>query len=267
MKTRKFMSAFMTAIMLTALPVNMPLLQLTSYASSERDYDVSDAEWSVEYDDNDKIRIYATWEPSDDNAKAVVTVYRDDKSTGIKVTTATNKESVELTSQIKKLNKTGDYTFKIKASKKSRDEDGQEASEYSEATSDSIEIDSSTLRNLKSVSSSSSKSTTTKKTIIDPGSTTTNTNAGSYQYNQSTTQNESVQKNTEASDFLTTGTWADWGLGWVYLLNGTPVTNKWVFDSTGKLYHIGVNGFMDTNRNVSDYTGTHYVDANGVMLY
>ena len=143
MKTRKFMSAIMAAIMLSASPVNTPFLQFNAYASSERDYDVSDAEWSVEYDENDKIQIYATWEPSDDNAKAVVTVYRNDKATGIKVTTATNKESVELTSQIKKLNKTGDYTFRIKASKKSKDEDGQEASDYSEATSDSIEIDSS----------------------------------------------------------------------------------------------------------------------------
>lgn len=266
MKTRKFMPALMAAIMLAASPVNTPILQLTAYASSERDYDVSDAEWSVEYDDNDKIQIYATWEPSDDNAKAVVTVYRNDKATGIKVTTATNKESVELTSQIKKLNKTGDYTFRIKASKKSKDEDGQEASEYSEATSDSIEIDSSILRNLKSGSKTSSKTTNKSKSSVNPGATTTNTNAGALSpYTNSTAPTGNIQN--EASDFLTTGTWSDWGLGWVYLLNGTPVTNKWVFDSVGKLYHIGANGFMDTNCNVSDYTGTHYVDASGVMLY
>ena len=96
-----------------------------------------------------------------------------------------------------------------------------------------------------------------------PGTSTTpaTPNAGPAGNSTATTQSTDT-----SGDFLTNGTITDWGIGHVYLVNGAPVFSKWIVDS-GKLYHIGANGFMDKNLIFSDYTGTHYVGADGALVY
>ena len=258
-KSRKLVTILMTAIIAASSPATAAFGPMMAFADTDKskNYDICDASWDVSDDTDGKSRVFATWESSDDKAKATVTIYRNDKTTGIKVNTYTSSGSVDVTSELKKLGKTGDFTFKIKAGKKSKDEDGNEAAEYSEAESDTLEIDSDLLRSMKKVSQK-------KTTAVSTSVSTSNSNLpGAPQQN---TPNNATNGSTEPGDFLTNGTWADWGIGWVYLVNNTPVRSKWVFDSAGKLYHIGENGFMDVNRSVSDYTGTHYLDANGVLI-
>ena len=51
------------------------------------------------------------------------------------------------------------------------------------------------------------------------------------------------------------------------LSHGGHLTHGHPLNFSGKLYHIGANGFMDKNLTFSDYTGTHYVGADGVLVY
>ena len=268
MKLRKLSAIMMAAVVATSTPAGAVLGQITAYASKkdddeEYDYSCEGAEWDVQEDANGKIHIYATWDASDDSSGATITVRRDDKSTGISVNTTTTKGSVELTQQIKKYNKTGDYTFKIKAKKKSTGE-----TEPSQSEADFLEIDSDMMKNLSSTSATSSGVNTSNgqtpgSSIPMPGTSTTPAapSAGS-----SGTSTPATQSTSTSGDFLTNGVITDWGIGHVYLVNGAPVFSKWIVDS-GKLYHIGANGFMDKNLIFSDYTGTHYVGADGVLVY
>ena len=150
-KSHKLVTILMTAIIAASSPLTAAFGPMTAFADTDKskNYDICDASWDVSDDTDGKSRVFATWESSDDKAKATVTIYRNDKTTGIKVNTYTSSGSVDVTSELKKLGKTGDFTFKIKAGKKSKDEDGNEAAEYSEAESDTLEIDSDLLRSMK----------------------------------------------------------------------------------------------------------------------
>ncbi len=273
MKLRKLSAIMMAAVVATSTPAGAVLGQITAYADSDkdksRDYEIGGAEWDVQEDANGKVHIYATWDASDDSCSATITVRRDDKSTGISVTTTTTKGSVELTQQIKKYGKTGDYTFKIKAKSKSKDEDGKSTGDApAESEADFLEIDSDMMKNLSSTSATSSGVNTSNgqtpgSSIPMPGTSTTpaTPNAG-----PSGNGTPATQSTDTSGDFLTNGVITDWGIGHVYLVNGAPVFSKWIVDS-GKLYHIGANGFMDKNLIFSDYTGTHYVGADGALVY
>lgn len=273
MKLRKLSAIMMAAVVATSTPAGAVLGQITAYADSDKDkskdYEIGGAEWDVQEDANGKVHIYATWDASDDSCSATITVRRDDKSTGISVTTTTTKGSVELTQQIKKYGKTGDYTFKIKAKSKSKDEDGKSTGDApAESEADFLEIDSDMMKNLSSTSATSSgvhtsNGQTPGSSIPMPGTSTTpaTPNAG-----PSGNGTPATQSTDTSGDFLTNGVITDWGIGHVYLVNGAPVFSKWIVDS-GKLYHIGANGFMDKNLIFSDYTGTHYVGADGVLVY
>lgn len=270
MKLRKFSALLMAAVVATSTPAGAVLGQITAYADSDKDkskdYNISGAEWDTQTDSSGKIHIYATWETSDDSCGATITVRRDDKSTGISVTTTTTKGSVEVTQLIKKYGKTGDYTFKIKAKSKSKDEEGKATGDIAESESDFLEIDSDMMKNLSSTAATSSGATTSNGQTPGssiPGTTTTQPTTSTL---PGTSGNQQTTNAAATGDFLQNGTWADWGIGWVYLVNGTPVTSKWVFDSQGKLYHIGANGFMEINRTFTDYTGTHTVGADGALV-
>ena len=270
MKLRKLSAIMMAAVVATSTPAGAVLGQITAYADSDKDkskdYNIGGADWDVQEDANGKIHIYATWDASDDSCGATITVTRDDKKTGISVTTTTTKGSVELTQQIKKYGKTGDYTFKIKAKSKSKNEDGKSEGELSE--SDFYEIDEDTMKKLSSTAATSSGVNTNNgqtpgSSIPMPGTSTTPVTPNAAPAGTSTATTQSTDT---SGDFLTNGTITDWGIGHVYLVNGAPVFSKWIVDS-GKLYHIGANGFMDKNLTFSDYTGTHYVGADGVLVY
>ena len=277
MKLRKLSAIMMAAVVATSTPAGAVLGQITAYASKKdddkdytKDYDISGAEWDVQEDANGKIHIYATWDASDDSCGATITVRRDDKSTGISVSTTTTKGSVELTQQIKKYGKTGDYTFKIKSSKPSRDSENKVTGDKAESESDSYEIDSDMMKKLSSTSATSSGANTSNgqtpgSSIPTPGTSTTpaTPNAGP---SGTSTSTPATQSTDTSGDFLTNGVITDWGIGHVYLVNGAPVFSKWIVDS-GKFYHIGANGFMDKNLIFSDYTGTHYVGADGALVY
>ena len=267
MKLRKLSAIMMAAVVATSTPAGAVLGQITAYADSDKDkskdYNIGGADWDVQEDANGKIHIFATWDASDDSCGATITVTRDDKKTGISVTTTTTKGSVELTQQIKKYNKTGDYTFKIKAKKKSTGE-----SEVAESESDFYEIDEDTMKKLSSTAATSSGVNTNNgqtpgSSIPIPGTSTTPATPNAAPAGTSTAATQSTDT---SGDFLTNGTITDWGIGHVYLVNGAPVFSKWIVDS-GKLYHIGANGFMDKNLTFSDYTGTHYVGADGALVY
>lgn len=279
MKLRKLSAIMMAAVVATSTPAGAVLGQITAYASKKdddkdytKDYDISGAEWDVQEDANGKIHIYATWDTSDDSCSATITVRRDDKSTGISVTTTTTKGSVELTQQIKKYGKTGDYTFKIKAKSKSKDEDGKSTSDApAESEADFLEIDSDMMKNLSSTSATSSGVNTSNghtpgSSIPTPGTAGTPGTPGTPSAGPNGTSTPATQSTDTSGDFLTNGVITDWGIGHVYLVNGAPVFSKWIVDS-GKFYHIGANGFMDKNLIFSDYTGTHYVGADGVLVY
>ena len=270
MKLRKLSAIMMAAVVATSTPAGAVLGQITAYAEDKsKDYEIGGAEWDVQEDANGKVHIYATWDASDDSCSATITVRRDDKSTGISVTTTTTKGSVELTQQIKKYGKTGDYTFKIKAKSKSKDEDGKSTGDApAESEADFLEIDSDMMKKLSSTSATSSGANTSNgqtpgSSIPTPGTSTTPAapNAGPTGNGTPATQSTDT-----SGDFLTNGVITDWGIGHVYLVNGAPVFSKWIVDS-GKLYHIGANGFMDKNLIFSDYTGTHYVGADGALVY
>ena len=276
MKLRKLSAIMMAAVVATSTPAGAVLGQITAYASKKdddkdytKDYDISGAEWDLQEDANGKIHIYATWDTSDDSCSATITVRRDDKSTGISVTTTTTKGSVELTQQIKKYGKTGDYTFKIKAKSKSKDEDGKSTGELSESESDFYEIDQDTMKKLSSTAATNSgvnTNNTPGSSIPTPGTAGTPGTPGTPSAGPSGTNTPTTQSTSTSGDFLTNGVITDWGIGHVYLVNGAPVFSKWIVDS-GKLYHIGANGFMDKNLIFSDYTGTHYVGADGALVY
>lgn len=262
MKLRKLSAIMMAAVVATSTPAGAVLGQITAYAEDKsKDYEIGGAEWDVQEDASGKVHIYATWDASDDSCDATITVRRDDKSTGISVSTKTTRGSVELTQQIKKYGKTGDYTFKIKAKSKSKNEDGKSTGELSESEADFLEIDSDMMKNLSSTSATSSGVNTSNGQMPGTSTTPAATSAGS-----SGTSTPATQSTSTSGDFLTNGVITDWGIGHVYLVNGAPVFNKWIVDS-GKLYHIGANGFMDKNLIFSDYTGTHYVGADGVLVY
>lgn len=266
MKLRKLSAIMMAAVVATSTPAGAVLGQITAYADSDKDkskdYEIGGAEWDVQEDASGKVHIYATWDASDDSCDATITVRRDDKSTGISVSTKTTRGSVELTQQIKKYGKTGDYTFKIKAKSKSKDEDGKSTSDApAESEADFLEIDSDMMKNLSSTSATSSgvnTNNTPGSSIPTPGTAGTPGTPGTPSAGPSGT--------STSGDFLTNGVITDWGIGHVYLVNGAPVFSKWIVDS-GKLYHIGANGFMDKNLIFSDYTGTHYVGADGALVY
>lgn len=272
MKLRKLSAIMMAAVVATSTPAGAVLGQITAYADSDKDkskdYNIGGADWDVQEDANGKIHIFATWDASDDSCGATITVTRDDKKTGISVTTTTTKGSVELTQQIKKYGKTGDYTFKIKAKSKSKNEDGKSEGELSESESDFYEIDEDTMKKLSSTSATSSGVNTSNgqtpgSSIPMPGTTTTPATPNAAPAGTSTATTQSTDT---SGDFLTNGVITDWGIGHVYLVNGAPVFSKWIVDS-GKLYHIGASGFMDKNLTFSDYTGTHYVGADGALVY
>lgn len=277
MKLRKLSAIVMAAVVATSTPAGAVLGQITAYAASDKDkskdYEIGGADWEVQEDANGKIHIFAIWDTSDDSCGATITVSRDDKKTGISVTTSTTKGSVELTQQIKKYGKTGDYTFKIKAKSKSKDEDGKTTGELSESEADFLEIDSDMMKKLSSTAATNSGVNTNQT----PGSSIPGTTPGtpgtpgtpSVGPSGTPSGNTSTNQTTQSAatgDFLTNGTIADWGIGHVYLVNGAPVFSKWIVDS-GKLYHIGANGFMDKNLIFTDYTGTHYVGADGALVY
>lgn len=275
MKLRKLSAIMMAAVVATSTPAGAVLGQITAYASKKdddkdytKDYDISGADWDVQEDANGKVHIYATWDASDDSCSATITVRRDDKSTGISVNTTTTKGSVELTQQIKKYGKTGDYTFKIKSSKPSRDSENNVTGDKAESEADFLEIDSDMMKNLSSTSATSSGVNTSNgqtpgSSIPMPGTSTTPATPNAAPAGTSTAATQSTDT---SGDFLTNGVITDWGIGHVYLVNGAPVFSKWIVDS-GKLYHIGANGFMDKNIIFSDYTGTHYVGADGALVY
>lgn len=273
MKLRKLSAIMMAAIVATSTPAGAVLGQITAYADSDKDkskdYEIGGADWDVQEDANGKIHIYATWDASDDSCRATITVTRDDKKTGISVDTTTKAGSVELTQQIKKYGKTGDYTFKIKAKSKSKDEDGKSTGELSESESDFLEIDSDMMKKLSSTAATNSgvnTNNTPGSSIPTPGTAGTPGTPGTPSAGPSGTSTPATQSTSTSGDFLTNGVITDWGIGHVYLVNGAPVFSKWIVDS-GKLYHIGANGFMDKNLIFSDYTGTHYVGADGALVY
>lgn len=273
MKLRKLSAIMMAAVVATSTPTGAVLGQITAYADSDKDkskdYEIGGADWDVQEDANGKIHIFATWDASDDSCGATITVTRDDKKTGISVTTTTTKGSVELTQQIKKYGKTGDYTFKIKAKSKSKDEDGKSTGELSESESDFYEIDEDTMKKLSSTAATNSgvnTNNTPGSSIPTPGTAGTPGTPGTPSAGPSGTNTPTTQSTSTSGDFLTNGVITDWGIGHVYLVNGAPVFSKWIVDS-GKLYHIGANGFMDKNLIFSDYTGTHYVGADGALVY
>ena len=273
MKLRKLSAIMMAAVVAASTPAGAVLGQITAYADTDKskDYEIGGADWDVQEDANGKVHIYATWDTSDDSCSATITVRRDDKSTGISVTTTTTKGSVELTQQIKKYGKTGDYTFKIKAKSKSKDEDGKSTSDApAESEADFLEIDSDMMKKLSSTAATSSGVSTSNgqtpgSSIPTPGTSTTPTTPSAGP-SGTATSTPATQSTDTSGDFLMNGTITDWGIGHVYLVNGAPVFSKWIVDS-GKLYHIGANGFMDKNIIFSDYTGTHYVGADGALVY
>lgn len=273
MKLHKLTAVMMAAAFAVSTPAGAVLGQMTAYADTDKskDYEISGAEWETETDSRDKLHIYATWEPSDDSTGATITIYRNDSKTGTTVSTTTTKGSIEVTSYIKKIGKTGEYSFKIKAKSKSKDEDGKTYGEVAESESDYLEIDSSTLKSLSSTSATSSGTTSsTTSSGATPGSTipttTTTTNTSTSVPTGTAPTTTQTTQSAEVGDFLQNGVWANWQIGWVYLVNNTPVHDKWVYDSQGRLFHIGSNGFMDVNRTFTDYTGTHTVGADGVLV-
>ena len=121
------------------------------------------------------------------------------------------------------------------------------------------------MKNLSSTSATSSGVNTSDgqtpgSSIPTPGT------PGTPSASPSGTSTPATQSTDTSGDFLTNGVITDWGIGHVYLVNGAPVFSKWIVDS-GKFYHIGANGFMDKNLIFSDYTGTHYVGTDGVLVY
>ena len=272
MKFKKMTAALMTAVLVASTPAGAYLGQLSSFAKSsdedEKDYSISDAAWEEETDSNGKVHVYATWSESDDKASATITIYVDEKkqsSTGT-ISTTTTAGRKELTSIIKKLNKKGSYTFKITSQKKNKGED-----EKSSAESDALEIDSDYLKSLASSNSSSSSSSSGSGSSSGPsvnpssGNTTTQQSSTPADAMNGTQAAQTAQTETKTQASATA--WQDWGYGWVYFENGQLVKDKWVM-SNGKYYHLNSIGFMDADTYVTDSLfGTHYVGADGALVY
>lgn len=276
MKLKKLTAAFMTAVLVTSTPAGAYLGQLSSYAKTsddedEKDYSVSDAAWEEETDSNGKVRVYATWTESEDKANATITIYVDDKkqSSAGNISTTTKAGKKDLTSYIKKINKKGNYTFKITSQKKNKGED-----EKSYSDSDVLEVDSDYLKSLASGSSSSSSSSSSNSSSsssssgpsVDPSksSNTSTTSNGSPADAMNSASSTQTQAQTQTQAPVTA--WQDWGIGWVYFENGELVKDKWVM-SNGKYYHLNSTGFMDVNTQVTDSLfGTHYVGADGALV-
>ncbi len=279
MKLRKLSAVIMAAILATSSPVSSYLGEITAFAKKdededEKDYSIGDASWDTTEDSDGKTHVYATWSEASDKSTGKIVIYVDDKNrtsdaTSGGITASTTSGKKELTSYIKKINRTGEYTFKITAGKKNKGED-----EYSSSESDVLEVDSDFLKSLSSSSGSSSSGsssvTPNGNSSSSSGSSGTSASGSSPADamnggSQNSSQNSSQAPNQESTS---RDQWQNWApYGWVYIENGIPVTNRWVVESDGKWYHIGTNGFMDVDKFVDDEYGHHFVGADGALMY
>ena len=260
MRLQKLTAAFMTAVLVTSTPVGAYLGQISAYAKEDeedKDYSISDAAWEEETDANGKTRVYATWSEADTSSTGTISISVDGKKQSAgSITASTTSGRKDLTSYIKKIGKKGTYTFKITAGKKNKGDD-----EKSYAESDDLEIDSDYLKNLATGSSSSSSSSKGPGAVTPVPSET----AAASPANAATPGQTATAEQTQAQVPKTL--WQDWGYGWVYFEDGQLVKDKWVV-SNGKYYHINATGFMDANTIVTDSMyGTHYVGADGALVY
>jgi len=267
MKLRKLSAVMMAAILATSSPVSSYLGEITAFAKKdededEKDYSIGDASWDTTEDSDGKTHVYATWSEASDKSTGTITIFVDGKnrtseasSGSINASTTSGKK--DMTSYIKKINRKGEYTFKITAGKKNK---GDTEKSYSE--SDVLEVDSDFLKSLASSSSSGASevpsSSSSSGSTSGPGSTPASGSSPASAMNGGS-QN-AAQESTAADQ------WQFWTYGYVYLENGIPVTNRWVLDN-GKYYHLGANGFMDTNTYVNDELGSHYVGADGALMF
>ena len=276
MKLRKLSAVMMAAILATSSPVSAYLGEITAFAKKdddeeeEKDYSIGDAAWDTSEDLDGKTHVYATWSEAADKSTGRIVIYVDgknrtsDASSG-SISASTTSGKLELTKYIKKINREGEYTFKITAGKKNKGE-----SETSSAESDTLEVDSDFLKSLSSSNSSSSSSLAPSGSSSSSSSSSGSSTSGSSPADamkggsQNSSHNSSQAPNQEST---AADQWQNWApYGWVYLENGIPVTNRWVTDN-GKMYHIGANGFMDANTFVDDEYGHHYVGADGAWMY
>lgn len=272
---KRLSAIMMAAILATSSPVSAYLGEITAFAKKdddeedEKDYSVSDASWDTSEDSKGKTHVYATWTEAEDKSSGTITIYVDDKNRTSEakkngsITASTTSGKLELTSYIKNINRTGSYTFKITAGKKNKGD-----SEKSYAESDTLEVDSDFLKSLASSNSSGSSAITPNGNTSGSSGSNTASGATPADAMKNDTQNSS-QNSTQTPDqqAATADKWQLWQpYGWVYLENGIPVTNRWVFESDGKCYHLGANGFMDVNTYVSDELGTHYVGSDGALV-
>ncbi|OON85577.1 hypothetical protein BXO88_11615 [Oribacterium sp. C9] len=275
MKLKKISAALMTAVLVTSTPAGAYLGQISSFAKEkeeeeEKNYSISAAAWDEEIDSNGKTHVFAVWSESDDKANANISISVDEKkqSSVGSITTTTTAGRKELTSYIKKINKTGSYTFKITSGKKNKGEDEKSSSE-----SDALEIDSEYLKNLASSNSTSSSSGSSSGSSSSKGpgassassSNTANASGSTPAAAMNGSAAGQASKTSEQAQAPATG-WQDWGYGWVYLEDGQLVKDKWVV-SNGKFYHLNSTGFMDVNTYVTDSVyGTNYVGADGAVV-
>lgn len=278
MKLRKLSAVMMAVILATSSPVSAYFGELTAFAKTkddddddEKDYSIADAAWETQEDSNGKTHVYATWTEAEDKSTATITIYVGDKNRTSEakkngsISASTTSGKLEMTSYIRNINRTGEYTFKITAGKKNKGD-----SEKSSAESDTLEVDSDFLKSLASSNSSGSSAVTpngsSSSSSSSSGPSTSGTTPADAMNGAAQNTSQDPSQNTDQASAYSDN-WQNWSpYGWVYLENGVPVTNRWVMDN-GKMYHIGASGFMDANTFVDDEYGHHFVGADGAWMY
>lgn len=165
----------------------------------------------------------ASWDSVDGRKNYQVKLYRG----GSLVTTVTtNSTSYNFSAD---MNRTGDYTFKVRAvaSKSS------ENSEWSDE-SDEMEITTSNVSNGTVVSVPSQGTQQTAPGVVNVQPTT------------------AVQNTTGLAEG-----WHQDGNGWFYIHGSKLLTNTWLRDADYHWYHLGQNGYMSTGW-YHDYDGKWY---------
>lgn len=165
----------------------------------------------------------ATWEPVDWASSYSVKLYRNGSSAATVSTVNYNFNFWEV------MNRTGDYTFKVKAIAGSRSDNSDWSDESEEKYIDEY-----------NKSNGSGTISVTNVTTPDGSNNTGNNN------NSSSSGNGPSTNGGSSSGASGSYGWKSDSNGWYYIYNGSVLKGSWLKDTDGKWYYMDNTGYMHT---------------------
>ena len=165
----------------------------------------------------------ATWDPVDWASSYSVKLYRNGSSAATVSTVNCNFNFWEV------MNRTGDYTFKVKAIAGSRSDNSDWSDESEEKYIDEY-----------NKSNGSGTISVTNVTTPDGSNNTGNNN------NSSSSGNGPSTNGGSSSGASGSYGWKSDSNGWYYIYNGSVLKGSWLKDTDGKWYYMDNTGYMHT---------------------